>query len=730
MKTLRPVSSSPSCTTFFAEDSGNRVVVKLYFIKNLGLSEWFYQKRLGILRGILDNLSTVSHSSLPTYRLDRCFEPNDLFGADLYYARDYIEGNSLDLIIPTNKNEHPRALEVKAWKLIRDLSSALLYLQQHTKKGICHGNIKPQNIISTPEGIYVFTDVGICPHFLTSVTTLSALHSSVQTSRLYQPKEFYSTVDIAPSFDIWSLGCVLCEFLSGEPLYADKAQPIRQDIITLRRFPYSNSLLHLAHWMLAVESTTRIELATLVDISIKGAAIVADATFSGDPMTDSKMCSLCENIIRQKNLSGSISSLRILETSSQTEEPEYLPEERNGVVQQMINNVNKHKLIGVSNSTLLVESMAPEDTRKDMQLQNLAAQVDMKNAHIEKLSMDLEHATSALAMLEKRFSTAREELQRLEQIYTSFLVANKHEPAVHPIHVNKLLHEKNKCEETLIAEREKFTQQLADAHETIKQLKIAYESRIDAHNATIAELAAIKQELASRNDALLRDKRILTLQNAIMSAESERSALQREILAARRDIKALVMMHKESVQALSSVKERLNTELERSNKLQDRCRQLEDVLNLDKQILPADFVIERSFLEEKLAILERENEKLLKEIGYLKAINGHALPPPPPYLEKNADLDVIESSEEASKEKAKMFLERFDSLIQDTRENARHYKSCSVMEGSAFIVDPRPIPTPTAICHEILEGSGLCTLHEINYAMCGSSYRMLYEKSL
>lgn len=77
-----------------------------------------------------------------------------------------------------------------------------------------------------------------------------------------------------------------------------------------------------------------------------------------------------------------------------------------------------------------------------------------------------------------------------------------------------------------------------------------------------------------------------------------------------------------------------------------------------------------------------------------------------------------------------MFLERFDSLIQDTRENARHYKSCSVMEGSAFIVDPRPIPTPTAICHEILEGSGLCTLHEINYAMCGSSYRMLYEKSL
>ncbi|EFO64514.1 Kinase [Giardia lamblia P15] len=730
MKALRPVSSSPSCTTFFAEDSGDRVVVKLYFIKNLGLSEWFYQKRLGILRGILDSLSTVSHSSLPTYRLDKCFEPNDLFGADLYYARDYIEGSSLDIIIPTNKSEQPRTLEVKAWKLIHDLSSALLYLQQHTKKGICHGNIKPQNIISTPEGIYVLTDVGICPHFLTSVTNLSVLHSSIQTSRFYQPKEFYSTVDIAPSFDIWSLGCVLCEFLSGEPLYADKAQSIRQDIITLRRFPYSNSLLHLTHWMLAVESATRIELATLVDISAKGAAIVTSVTFSGDPITDPKMCSLCEDIIRQKNLSGSISSLRILETSSQTEEPEYLPEEKNGVVQQMISNVNKHKLIDVSNSTLLVESVTLEDTKKDTQIQNLTAQVDIKNARIEKLSMDLEQATSVLAILERKFSKTRGELQRLEQIYTSFLVASKHEPAIHPVHVNKLLHEKNKCEETLIADREKFTQQLSDAHETIKQLRIAFESKIDAHNATIAELAATKQELANRNDALLRDKRILTLQNAIMSAESERSALQREVLAARRDIKALVMMHKESVQAISSVKERLNTELERSNKLQERCRQLEDMLNLDKQVLPADFVIERSFLEEKLAILERENEKLLKEVDYLKAVNGHGLPPPPPYLEKNADLDVIQSSEGVSKEKTKIFLERFDSLMQDTRENARHYKSCLAVNGSAFIVDPRLIPTPAAICHEILEGSDVCTLHEINYAMCGSSYRMLYEKSL
>lgn len=730
MKTLRPVSKSLSCTTFFTEDTGDRVVVKLYFIKNLGLSEWFYQKRLGILRGILSSLSTVSHISLPTYRFDKCFEPDDIFGADLYYARDYIEGTSLDIIIPSNRNEQPSALEIKAWKLLCDLSSALLYLQRHTKKGICHGNIKPQNIIVTPEGRYVFTDVGICSHFLTSVTNLSSLHPSVQTSRLYQPKEFYSTVEIAPSCDIWSLGCVLCEFLSGEPLYADKVQSMRQEIITLRKFPHSNALMHLIQWMLTVESTTRIELAELVDISSKGAAILADSTFSGDPKTDPGLCTLCESIIRQKNLSGSISSLRILETDSQSEEPEYLPEEKDCVVQQTIDTINKHKLIAVSNSNLFAGSAALEDVKKDAQIQKLMLQIETKNVHIEKLNMDLERTSATLAISEKKLLQARGELKRLEEVYTSFLTTHKHEPTIHPAHVNKLLDEKNKCEEMLMKEREKFTQQLSDAHETIKQLKIAFNSKIDAHNATLAELSATKQELVNRNDAFLRDKRMLTLQNAIMSAESERSALQREILAARRDIKALVMMHNESVQALISVKERLNTELERSNKLQERCTQLEDALNLDKQLLPADFVIEKSFLEEKLAILERENEKLLKEIEYSKATNSYALPPPPPYLEKDANLDFAQSSEEANKEKTKMFLERFSSLIQDTAEMAKHYKSCLPVDKSAFIMDPRLIPTPTAICHEILEGTGLCTLHDINYTMCGSSYRMLYEKSL
>lgn len=729
MKTLRPVSKSLSCTTFFVEDNSDCVVVKLYFIKNLGLSEWFYQKRLGILRGILNNLSTISHSSLPIYRFDKCFEPETILGADLYYARNYIEGSSLDNIIPNNKNEKPITLEINAWKIVHDLSSALLYLQQSTKKGICHGNIKPQNIILTPTGAYVFTDVGICSNFLTSVTNLSVMHPSVQTSRLYQPKESYSVVDIAPSFDIWSLGCVLCEFLSGEPLYADKVQSMRHDIITLRRFPYSNALMHLLQWMLAVESATRIDLAKLVDISTRGVSILSDLAFSGDPVIDPELCSLCEDIVREKNLSKSISSLRILEANPQgSDEPEYLLEEKDGIVQQTIDNINKYKFMSVPNSNLLADSIVLRNTEKNAQIQSLMAQIDMKNIHIERLNMALEHSNAALSISEKKLTQVREEMKQLERAYTSFIVANAQEPAIHPVHANKLLHEKNKCEETLIEEREEFTKQIADAKETIKQLKIALESKVDAHNATIAELAATKQEIVNRNDAFLRDKRILTLQNALMNVESERSALQREILAARRDIKALVIMHNENVQTLVNVKERLNMELERSNKLQDRCRQLEDVLNLDKQLLPADFIIEKSFLEEKLAILTKENRKLLEEVEHLKIMNSRTLPPPPPYLEKNTDLDAVQSSEKASEKKTKLFLNRFNSLIQDKVET-QHHKSYMPVDGSEFIIDPRLIPIPGAIYHEVSDGSGLCTLHDINYTMCGSSYRILYEKA-
>lgn len=715
MKTLRPVSKSPSCTTFFTEDNKDCVVVKLYFIKSLGLSEWFYQKRLTILRGILSIVSSVSHPSLPTYRPDKSFESNEILGADLYYARNYIQGASLDTIIPNNKNERPSTLEINAWKIVRDLSSALLYLQQHAKKGICHGNIKPQNIILTPEDVYVFTDVGICSNFLTSVTNLNAVRPSIQTSRLYQPKESHSTVDISPSFDIWSLGCVLCEYLSGEPLYADRVLSMRHGIITLRHFPYSNAIMHLLQWMLAVEPATRISLAKLVDISSKGVIILSAAEFSGNPITDLGMCSLCNDIIREKNLSRSISSLRILEPSSQAnDEPEYLLEEKDEIVQQTIDTINKHRLINIPDSSLLTGSMV---------------QIDMKSVSIERLNMSLEHSNASLAVLEKKLSQAHEEIKRLERICTSFLVKDTQEPTVHPAYVNKLLHEKNKCEEMFIEKQKEFTKQLTDAHEIVKQLKIAFESKTDAHNATIAELAAVKQEIVNRNDAFLRDKRILTLQNALMNAESERSALRREILAARRDIKTLVMMHNESVQTLVNVKERLTAELERSNSLQDRCRQLEDALNLDKQLLPADFVIEKSFLEEKLAILTKENRKLLKEVEHLKAMNGRTLPPPPPYLEKNADLDTVQSSKRADEKKMKLFLDRFNSLIQD-RAETKYCKNCISVDEYEFIIDPRLIPIPASIYHKTLEGSGLCTLHDINYTMCGTSYRVLYEKSM
>jgi dual specificity tyrosine-phosphorylation-regulated kinase 2/3/4 len=93
----------------------------------------------------------------------------------------------------------------------REVGEALRYTHTH---GIIHGDIKPENILFsdlTRQSIKVI-DFG-CSCYIGKI-----LFTYIQ-SRFYRAPEVVFGLQYGTAIDIWSLGCVLCEMLTGEPVF-------------------------------------------------------------------------------------------------------------------------------------------------------------------------------------------------------------------------------------------------------------------------------------------------------------------------------------------------------------------------------------------------------------------------------------------------------------------------------------------------------------------------------
>jgi serine/threonine protein kinase len=96
---------------------------------------------------------------------------------------------------------------------IYQLCRALAYMHS---LGICHRDIKPQNLLLDPaSGILKLCDFGSAKILRTGETNVAYI-----CSRYYRaPELIFGSTSYTPSIDIWSMGCVLAELLLGQPLF-------------------------------------------------------------------------------------------------------------------------------------------------------------------------------------------------------------------------------------------------------------------------------------------------------------------------------------------------------------------------------------------------------------------------------------------------------------------------------------------------------------------------------
>jgi serine/threonine-protein kinase len=131
----------------------------------------------------------------------------------LWFTMPYVEGETL-----RDRLKREKQLPVDdALRIAGEVADALDYAHQH---GVIHRDIKPENILLSggPSGRShaLLADFGIALA-LAPDERLTETGMSVGTPHYMSPEQAAAQRDLDPRTDIYSLGCVLYEMLTGEP---------------------------------------------------------------------------------------------------------------------------------------------------------------------------------------------------------------------------------------------------------------------------------------------------------------------------------------------------------------------------------------------------------------------------------------------------------------------------------------------------------------------------------
>jgi serine/threonine protein kinase len=190
-------------------------------------------------------------------RLDRCFRKKDR----LVMVLDYYDFDLATLVYSDS------LLLGQRCSLLLQLCLALAAVHD---AGVLHRDLKCANVLVSKEGQLRIGDFGSST-FLAAETRFSSHYVTLQ----YRPPELLKRDPVYGfSVDIWSLGCIFVEVLTGRPLFHSAADEPRLLQEQMQFFQQSQSFISLPSWPGAVTPTPTPSATPSLSLSDSGEGVV------------------------------------------------------------------------------------------------------------------------------------------------------------------------------------------------------------------------------------------------------------------------------------------------------------------------------------------------------------------------------------------------------------------------------------------------------------------------
>lgn len=130
----------------------------------------------------------------------------------VYLVMEFVDGPTLKSLMASHGAfEHPRQVAAIGFQIAAALNEA-------HQQGLIHRDIKPANILFNSDGVVKVADFGIAKALSGTTTDLTAEGSTVGTATYIAPEQ-YMGAQVDARADIYALGMVLYECLTGRPAF-------------------------------------------------------------------------------------------------------------------------------------------------------------------------------------------------------------------------------------------------------------------------------------------------------------------------------------------------------------------------------------------------------------------------------------------------------------------------------------------------------------------------------
>lgn len=140
------------------------------------------------------------------------------YEAGYFMVMEFIAGSDLAAHLRQLRKAHQLLSKEKIIKIAKDMAAALDYAHS---RDVIHRDVKPSNIMLTPEGQSILTDFGLV--MLPAQKSQATIGNTFGTPHYVAPEQAISSAAAVTASDIYSLGVILYEMVTGQLPFDDES---------------------------------------------------------------------------------------------------------------------------------------------------------------------------------------------------------------------------------------------------------------------------------------------------------------------------------------------------------------------------------------------------------------------------------------------------------------------------------------------------------------------------